>query len=160
MKHIETKLTESSFLNRLKALCREKTRFDKGYNDKDVFVVNINKNKFWICKHYANIGRTDGYANDCIYFQYRVNKKGYVDIEYRFGKRLLYLVPFIICFTIGIALWIPLIYEAITFNNVQWGELSVTVFFWIFGLFGTLFRSQKEIVLLENHLLRICNIRD
>ena len=157
MKYIKTKLTESSFLNRLKTLCREKTRVDKGYTDKDVFVVRKNKNKFWICKHYAHIGRTDGYANDCIYFQYGVNEKGYVDIQYKFGKLLLFLVPFIICFTVGIALWMFLIYEAVVINNVQWGGLCVTTFFWAFGLFGILFRSQKERVLLEREKLRISN---
>lgn len=160
MTYIETKLTENSFLNRLNTLCREKTRFDKGYTDKDIYVFKRNskdKNKFWICKHYAHIGKTDGYANDCIYFLYKVNENGYVDIEYRFGKLLLFLVPFIICFTVGIALWISLIYEAIVFNNVQWGGLCVTAFFWILGLLGSLFRSQKERLLLEQHLLLICN---
>ena len=101
---IETHLTEKQFLNRLKTLCREKTRFSKGYHDEDVFVIKRNKNKFWLCKHYAHVGRTDGYANDCICFKYIVKENGYIDIEYRFGKLLLFVIPFIICFTAGIAL--------------------------------------------------------
>ncbi len=159
MKRIETKLNEKQFLDRLKTLCREKTRFDKGYNDKDVFVVKCNKNKFWLCKHYAHVGRTDGYANDCIYFQYFVKENGYIEIEYMFGKLLLFVIPFIICFTAGIALWISLVYEAIAFTNVQWGGLFVVALFWIFGLVGMLFRSKKERDLLEEHLLRICSIK-
>ena len=158
-KRIETKLNEKQFLDRLKTFCRDKTRFDKGYNDKDVFVVKRNRSKFWLCKHYAHVGKTDGYANDCIYFQYIVNKNGYIDIEYRFGKRLLFLIPFIICFTAGIVLWTTLVYDAIAFDNVQWGGLCVTALFWIFGLVGMLFRSRKERVLLEKHLLRICSIK-
>jgi hypothetical protein len=158
-KRIETKLNEKQFLGRLKTFCRDKTRFDKGYNDKDVFVVKRNRSKFWLCKHYAHVGKTDGYANDCIYFQYIVNKNGYIDIEYRFGKLLLFVIPFIICFTAGIALWTTLVYDAIAFDNVQWGGLCVTALFWIFGLVGMLFRSRKERVLLEKHLLRICSIK-
>ena len=91
--------------------------------------------------------------------QYIVNKNGYIDIEYRFGKLLLFVIPFIICFTAGIALWTTLVYDAIAFDNVQWGGLCVTALFWIFGLVGMLFRSRKERVLLEKHLLRICSIK-
>ena len=158
-KRIETKLNEKQFLNRLKTFCREKTRFDKGYNDKDVFVVKRKENKVWLCKHYANIGRTDGYGNDCIHFRYITNKNGYIDVEYKFGKLLLYVIPFIVCFVAGIALWISLIYDAIVFADVQWGGLCVTALFWIFGLVGMLFRSKKERDLLEEHLLRICSIK-
>ena len=158
-KRIETKLNEKQFLDRLKTFCRDKTRFDKGYNDKDVFVVKRNRSKFWLCKHYAHVGKIDGYANDCIYFQYIVNKNGYIDIEYRFGKLLLSVIPFIICFTAGIALWTTLVYDAIAFDNAQWGGLCVTALFWIFGLVGMMFRSKKERALVEEHLLRICSIK-
>jgi len=155
---IETRLNEKQFFNRLETFCREKTRFDKGYIDKDVFVVKRNRNKFWLCKHYASIGRTDGYANDCIRFRYIVNEKGYIDIEYRFGKPILFCIPFIICFSAGIALWISLIYDAIVYGGMQWGSLCITSLFWIFGLTGMFFRSRKEKALLKEHLLRICNI--
>ena len=37
--------------------------------------------------------------------------------------------------------------------------VCVTALFWIFGLVGMLFRSKKERVLVEEHLLRICNIK-
>ena len=36
-KHIATKLNEKQFLSRLKTFCREKTLFDKGYNNEDIF---------------------------------------------------------------------------------------------------------------------------
>ena len=157
-KFIETKLNEKQFLARLKTFCQEKTRFDKGYNDKDIFVTKRKNNRFWLCKHYANIGRTDGYANDYICFQYSINENGYIDIEWRFGKPLLSLWPFLISFTAGMALWIPLIYDAIAFGNVQWGGLCVTALFWIFGLFGAFGHSRKERVSLEEHLLRICKM--
>jgi len=158
MKHIETKLTEKQFLRRLEELCKEKTRFDKGYTDKNVFIFKRNKSKFWLCKHYADVGRTDGYGNDCIYFQYKLSEKGHVIVEYTFGKLIMLLIPFILIFAVGIALWSVLIYEAIVFFNVQWGGLCITTIFWVFGLFGLLFRSPKERQLLEKHLIQICNI--
>ena len=162
-KRIETKLNEKQFLDRLKTFCRDKTRFDKGYNDKDVFVVKRNRSKFWLCKHYAHVGKIDGYANDCIYVRYSTNKSGYIDVEYRFGKLLLSVIPFIICFTVGIALWVPLVYDiisgAVAFTNAQWEGYVVTALFWIFGLVGMMFRSKKERALVEEHLLRICNIK-
>ncbi len=75
-----------------------------------------------------------------------------------FGKVIGLLIPFILVFTVGIALWSALIYEAIVFANIQWGGLCITTFFWLFGLFGLLFRSPKERELLEKHLMQICNI--
>ena len=102
-------------------------------------------------------------TNDCIYVRYSTNKSGYIDVEYRFGKLLLFIIPFIICFTVGIAIWVSLVYDivcgAVAFTNAQWGGLCVTTLFWIFGLVGMLFRSKKERVLVEEHLLRICNIK-
>ena len=86
-----------------------------------------------------------------------------LDVEYRFGKLLLFIIPFIICFTVGIAIWVSLVYDiisgAVSFTNAQWGGLCVTAIFWIFGLVGMMFRSKKERVLVEEHLLRICNIK-
>ena len=95
-KHITTKLNEKQFLSRLKTFCREKTLFDKGYNNEDVFVTKRKNNRLWICKHSAVVGRSGGYANDCIYVRYSTNKSGYIDVEYRFGKLLLFVIPFII----------------------------------------------------------------
>ena len=157
-KHLATKLDEKQFLNRLKIFCREKIRFDTGYNDKDVFVVKRKKNCYWLCKHYASVGRTDGYAHDCICFRYSINKNGYVDVEYRFGKTLSHTIPFVVCFAVGSIFGISLVYDAIAFFDVQWGGLCVAALFWIFGLSGMLYRSKKERVALEEHLLRICNI--
>lgn len=48
---------------------------------------------------------------------------------------------------------------AVAFTNAQWGGLCVTTLFWIFGLVGMMFRSRKERALVEEHLLRICNIK-
>ena len=162
MKYIETKLTEKRFLNRIQTLCTEKTLFDR-YNDRECFVTKRNKNKFWIgkyypCKYYPYKGRYGGYGSNGIFLKYNVNQKGHVDIEYRFGILLSLLVPNIVCFTAGMALWIPLVYEAVVCKNVQWGGPCVSSLFWIIGLVGLSFRSSKEKVILEKHLLRICDI--
>ena len=45
MKIIETKLNENQFLIRLDTFCRKKERFDRGYNDKDLYVIKRNKNR-------------------------------------------------------------------------------------------------------------------
>lgn len=62
-KHIATKLNEKQFLSRLKTFCREKTLFDKGYNNEDIFVTKRKNNRLWICRHSAVVGRSGGYAN-------------------------------------------------------------------------------------------------
>ena len=155
-KRIETKLNEKRFLERLKTLCREKTRFDKGYNDKDVFVVKRNKNQFWLCKHYAHVGRTDGYAYDCIYFQCIVKENGYVDIEYRFGKRLLFVIPDIIICLMALPLFTCALYDTIFNAYYQWGGLFVTMILSFLGLFNLFSHSKKERNVLEEHLFKIC----
>ena len=155
-KRIETGLSLKQFHDRIKLLCREKTRFDRGYHGEDVFVIKRGKKRIALCKHYASVGRSDGYANDCIFFRYAVNGKGFVELTYRFGKRFLFLTPFLICMTAGFPLWVGLLYEAFFLSTVEWGGLCVTAFFWLFGLCGILFRSRKERALLEEHLLKIC----
>ena len=60
MNTIHTRLTEKQFLERLACLCRKKARFDSGYNDRDIFVYKLNEKKFWLGKHYANVGRHRG----------------------------------------------------------------------------------------------------
>ena len=134
-------------------------RWSRGYNDKDTFVVKRKENIFRLEKHYALIGRTDGYAIDCLYCQYQTNENGYVTVKYRFGKRSLYLVPFVIAFTVGILLWSALLYEAIAFANAQWDAIFVATLFWLLGLGGNLIRSKKERRALESHLLRICAVK-
>ena len=57
MKRIETVLSEQSFLNRLEGLCRDKVRFDRGYEDKDTFVIKRKDHKFMLAKHYAIRGK-------------------------------------------------------------------------------------------------------
>lgn len=69
MKHIETHLTERHFLSRLETLCRKQERFDRGDRENDYFVVKRNNQKFRIAKHYAHVGKTDGYGYDCLYCQ-------------------------------------------------------------------------------------------
>ena len=160
MKHIETVLSEQRFLNRLEGLCRDKVRFDRGYEDKDTFVIKRKDHKFMLAKHYASIGRRHGYANDCLYCRYYTNEKGYVSIDYRFWKMKGYLIPFIVSLILGSGLWIYWIYEAIASSNVQWDAMCVAALIWILGLGGMLVRSKKERIALEKHLYRICQWKD
>ena len=159
MKSIQTRLSEKTFLSRLDSLCRQKTLFDKGYNDKDVFVIRKYKKTYCLCLHYAQVGRSDGYAMDCIFFRYELNCNGHVCVKYRIGKMISFLIPFVFCFAIGIAMWSALVFEAIVSKNVMWDGIIVATAFLMFGAINVLYRSKKQISLLEEHLFRICKIK-
>lgn len=157
MKTVKTQMSEQRFLSRLEGLCRKKTRFDKGYVDKDTFVIKRKGNKFWLAKHYASLGRSDGYAMDCLYCKYGVDQNGYVFVKYTVGKRLTYLIPFGISFIIGAFLWVSIIYDTIVYHQSPDGNgIAVAALFWALSLVGTLLRSKKERTALEEHLLSIC----
>ena len=160
MKVIETVLSERQFLRRLEALCRTKTRFDKGYEDKDTFVTKRNDNKFWLGKHYALIGRTDGYAVDVLFGKYKITEEGRILITYRFGKRLTYMIPFFVAIVIGSFLWASVIYDAIIYGLPDLNGIAIAALCWALGLGGAFIRSKKERKALEAHLLRICKVED
>lgn len=156
MKFIETHLTEKQFLDRMDTLCRKKERFDRGYHDIDTFVVKRKRNKFRLGKHYAHVGRGDGYASVFLYCRYDITEKGYVRVSYRYGAPLIHLIPFAICVGVGGALCLSLLYEAVFDRTPEWASIFITSAMWIFGLVGLLFRSKKDRRALENHLLRVC----
>ena len=70
-----------------------------------------------------------------------------------------FLIPFVICFAISIAMWSALVFEAIVSKNVMWDGIIVATAFLMFGAINVLYRSKKQISLLEEHLFRICNIK-
>ncbi len=163
MRRIETKLTERLFLERLEALCAKKTLFDRGYTDKECFVIKRNKNKFWLGKHYiGGFWGPNGYQNCLIFCKYKVNDRGHVDVEYRFGKILLYVFPCVMAFLMCFPIWLVLVYDAIAFPEVrwegQWGAICVLALLWTVGLLFSLYMSKKEKRMLEAHLHRICKV--
>lgn len=157
MKMIDTRLDEKQFLDRLETLCRKKERFDRGYRDKDLFVVKRNKNKFWLSKHYALLGRTDGYMNDCLYCQYTVNDNGFVSVKYHFGKHRINLIPFLISFIMGIFMWVGLLIDSILYSDPNWNGIFVAALFWTLGLVGLIIKSKKDRYELETHLQKVCH---
>lgn len=96
-------------MERLEALCAKKTLFDRGYTDKECFVIKRNKNKFWLGKHYVGgFWGPNGYQNCLIFCKYKVNDRGHVDVEYRFGKILLYVFPCVMAFLMCFPIWLVL----------------------------------------------------
>ena len=156
MKFIETHLTEKQFLDRMDTLCRKKERFDRGYHDIDTFVVKRKRNKFWLGKHYAYVGRSDGYASVFLYCRYDVTEKGYVRVGYRYGAPLIHLIPFAICAGVGGVLCLSSLYDAVFDRAPQWASIFISSAMWMIGLVGLLFRSKKDRRALESHLLFVC----
>lgn len=162
MRILETHLKESQFLSRIETLCKKKTRFSKGYANEDAFVYIKNNDKIILCKHYATIGKSDGYAVDCLQCYYFADEKGHLTIKYKFGKMPFSWIPFLIAFSVGVLIWIALLCDCVVSNTMDWGGVVVASVFWIFGLFGLFGKSKKERVSLETHLFKICetNITD
>ncbi len=157
MKTIETHLTEQVFLDRLARFCRQKVRLDKGYTDIDTFVFSRKEQKFWIGKHCAHAGRSDGYANDRINGTYRVNDHGHVTVSYRFGKHPALLLPHIITLAIGLPMAVSVLIDAMNHGAGSWHGGLVALFFIIFGVVG-LFGNAKEKAAQEEHLKYICGV--
>lgn len=157
MKTIGTHFTEQVFLDRLARFCRQKAPRDKGYTNTDTFVCARKDKKFWIGKHYAHAGRSDGYANERLNCTYRVNDSGHVTVSYRFGKHPALLLPHIIILAIGLPMAVSMVIDAI---NHEWNFMSsgiVVLFFIIFGVVG-FFGSAKEKAAQEEHLRYICGV--
>ena len=155
MKIIETRLNEKSFLDRLACYCREQTRGDKGYHDQDTFVFSRKEEKFWIGRHMAHKGKSDGYANERINGTYHVNDHGHVVVSYRVGKHPFIVVSHTVAFLLGLIPVVGLLTEAMRASSMSWYGGIFGLFFIGFGLSG-FFSSPKEINTLEEHLAYIC----
>ncbi len=155
MKIIETHLSEQNFLDRLACYCREQTRGDKGYHDQDTFIFFRKGERFWIGRHMAHKGRSDGYASERVNGTYYVNDHGHVVVSYRLGKHPSILVPHAVAFLLGLIPVAGLLTEAMRANNMSWYGGVCGLLFMGFGLSG-FFNSPKEINALEEHLAYIC----
>jgi len=156
MKIIDTHLTEQNFLERLSCYCREQTRGDKGYRDQDTFIFARKKQKFWIGRHYAHAGRSDGYANERINGTYHVNDHGHVVVSYNVGKHPAILVPHIVFFLLGMVPVVGLLNDAMRQSSMSWYGGVCGLAFVGLGLSG-FFNRRKEVDALEEHLLYICD---
>lgn len=158
MNTIHTRLAEKQFLEQLACLCRKKARFDSGYNDRDIFVYKLKENKFWLGKHYANVGRHrgDGFAVDRLDCTYCVDENGHVVVSYKFGRHPILHLPRVIAFCVGLPLCVSIILSAIQDVNWQIGGLLTSLAFLVFGVRGMFFRSKKELVPQVELLHRIC----
>ncbi len=157
MKTFNTRLTEKRFLDRLGQMCREKKRFDIGYNDCDLFVYKRKGNRFWLGKHYKSVGRGDGFATDRLNCKYEIGENGYVVVRYKPGKHPGLFIPHLVCLLVGLPIAISLIVDAVTGSNYSAEEFVMPSAFLVVGLMG-FFRSKKELAFQEEQLRRICKM--
>ncbi len=158
MKTVETCISEQRFLSRIESLCVKKAKFDKGYADREVFVVKQNNNTFWIAKHYPSRPREREYVGDCLYCKYSKNQNGHIVVNYNYGKRPMHWIYTVIVFVVGLVLWASVIYDVIVNSSIDLNEILITVLICLVGLVFTFRRSKKEQKVLKEHLLKICNI--
>lgn len=156
MKTIDTHLTEKQFLARLARFSREKVRWDIGYADSDVFVHKLKGKKFWLGKHYAHVGKSDGYHVDRLNCSYRTDENGFVVVSYRYGKHPLLFVPHLIAFAFGLPICVSIVLDVFLDKIYEFGGLIVAALFLIFGFCG-FFRSKKELAAQEECLRKICD---
>lgn len=159
MKTIVTHLTEQAFLDRLDRFCRPKTKSDKEYLDIDTFVCFRKEKNFWIGRHHAHGGRSDGFANDRINGTYRVEDSGHVTVSYRFGKHPALLLFHVVLLVIGIPMAVSVLIDAMNHSAVSWHTGLMALFFMIFGVVG-FFGSGKEKAAQEEHLKYICGVAE
>ena len=158
MRTIITNLSEQLFLNRLDSMCTKHNKFDKGYTNQNVFVVKKNQKTFRIGRHLADIpfSRYDGYFSDFIYGKYIVNSSGKVEINYRFGRPIVFIIPDIIICLVALPIFVCVLYDTIFNAYYQWGGLFVSMIFSFIGLFNLFSYSKKNRNVLEEHLCKIC----
>ncbi len=160
MKIIETRLSEDSFLTRLKKLTTEQKTFGKGYENKSCFVLKWKNNTFRIGKHVRKVWKTDGYMNVFLYGKYCIDSNGNVSVQYSFRKPLLYLFPFLLIVLLITPTFLYLVYDAIMNGQVQLPALVVTGLFSILGFGGILGSSRQNRKQLKAHLYKICKIKE
>ncbi len=156
MNSINTDLSEKEFVSRLEKMCMIHRKFDKGYQDLDVFVVKRNNKKFRLGHHLPLVGRTDGYSIEYIFGEYVVDKNNRVIVTYRFGKTFLFLMPFFIAILFSLPIFIYLVYDLINNSILQLDGLIISFLISTLSLTAIFLRSKNEKDTLEKHLHRIC----
>ncbi len=120
-------------------------------------MVDREGNGFWLGKHYALVGRTDGYANDCLFCRYTVSEEGFVSVEYRFGKMRSLLIPFLVSLAVGLFFLGATVFDGILDGSWNFPVLGVGGLFLILGVVGLIVPAgKKDRADLVSHLERIC----
>ncbi len=159
MKVINTIFTEKQFVDRLGQHCRLKTRLDAGYNDIDTFVCKIKGNRFWLGKHYASVGKTDGFSPERLNCKYDMNESGRVIVRYQRAKHPSYAIFYLLAFVIGTTFCVDSFINAFEmFDDFRIDEFIFALAFLVIGLFGLIIKPRKEWLSLEEHLHKICDI--
>ena len=149
---IQTNLSETGFKNRLKNWTVPYKAFDRGYENSEVFVLKAKNNTFRIGHHVKNVWNQSGYDTDFIYGKYFLDNTGKITVRFRYGKPLIFLMPFIFCLMFPFPIFLCLLYEALRFHEFSLAPLLITGLFSILGFFGIFCSSRKTRQLLLRHL--------
>ena len=157
---IKTTLSEKAFKKKMKDLTVPYNVFDRGYENSDVFVLKAKNNTFRIGHHVKNVWNRAGYDADFLYGKYFLDNTGKITVRFRYGKPLMFLIPFIFCLIFPFPIFLCLLYEALHYHELSLAPLLITGLFSILGFFGAFYSSPKTRQLLLRHLKRICNIEN
>ncbi len=157
MKCIQTRLTEKQFIDRFDLYCRTKQHLCVGYLDRELFVYKMKNNRFWLCK-YTPFIKNYRYTLDRLDCEYKIDEKGHVVVEYKYGKQPPQLVADIITLVLSLPLSIGMIVNSIINGDLQIEGQIIPLLFLVLSLKGLFFRSKKELLAQEECLKNICNI--
>lgn len=163
MQCIKTDLSEKAFKQRLSDLTMAHTWFDRGYKDRDVFVLKVNKNCFRIGYHVKKVGRYgryDGYRMPFLYGKYSVDADGKISVRYWFGQPFLFLLPSFLMDVLCVPIFLYMLYDLFIHQFAQPIMAYIIVgILSVLGIWTTLCPSKKNRVFLVQHLNRICKIK-
>ena len=159
MKTIYTDLTEKQFLKQLDDRCYKKENLLPKYADIDAFVYKLKNKKFWILQHYAEVGRSHGYANDRLVCKYFLDEKENVVVKYRYGKDIGFTLFGLVCLIFTTPVLSCLIFDAFTSDYIEIPGILILSVFFLLGI-GIVFTRSKEVLRhQEERLYSICNIK-
>ncbi len=155
---IQTKLSKNSFENRLKTMTTPYKHWNFDYKDKNCYVLKQKKDNFRIGYHVPYVWNTDGYWCEYLYGKYVVNDDGYVVINYRFGKPLFIIIPFIVLLIMCLPIFLYLLYDVII-NGIFDIAIFISGIFSIIGAVGLFGKSKKTRHSYLTLLQKICKVK-
>ena len=155
-KKITTELYEKQFLSQLNKLCVPYRAVGRGYELTDVFVAKVRKNRFRFARRSFAVRAKDLLENEFLFGKYSVGENGKVEVTYRIGHRLVFLVPMCLLFFAGAVLLFSGISDTVALHTFPTEKILISVFLIAISLFELLFYPKSQIESLEGHLQKIC----
>lgn len=155
-KSITTELDEKQFLSQLNKLCVPYRAVGRGYELSDVFAAKVRKNRFRFARRFFAVRARDLLEDEFLFGKYSVGENGKVEVTYRIGHRLVFLVPMCLLFFAGAVMLFSVISDTVALHTFHAGILFTSVALIAISLFEILYFSKKQTEALEVHLRRIC----